>query len=103
MVNNQVASCVVAETLAAMWGRGTEAMDVSSTSMNVGSITAAAIHHGLQSGHHSCIGFAFGSCSGRVPPGGWMLPRKVLFPVETALWAKDLQGMERNKVSRRKI
>ena len=41
-----------------MWGNATEAMDVSSTSMNVGSMTEIAISHGLQSGHQSCSGLS---------------------------------------------
>ena len=56
-MSTHVASSVVAERPPAMCGRATEAMEVSKTSINVGSITAAAINQGLQSGHQSCIGF----------------------------------------------
>jgi hypothetical protein len=52
---------VVAERLPAICGSATEAMAVSSTSINVGSITDAAIRYGLQSGHHDPSGLAFES------------------------------------------
>ena len=48
-----MASSVVEERLPAMWGSATEAMDVSSTSINAGRMTETAISHGLQSGHQS--------------------------------------------------
>ena len=45
-----MASSLVAETLPAMYGNATAAMEVSSTSMNVANITAMAMTHGLVSG-----------------------------------------------------
>ena len=44
-----MASSMLAERLPAMWGSATEAMEVSSTSMKVGRMTARAIIHGLMS------------------------------------------------------
>jgi hypothetical protein len=69
---------VLADRLPAICGSATDAIDVSSTSMKVGSITDAAIHHGLQSGHHSASGFALGS-SGRVVSAGWMREGRACF------------------------
>jgi hypothetical protein len=46
-VSTQVASELVAERLQAMYGSATEAMAVSSTSMNVGSITEQVTSQGL--------------------------------------------------------
>lgn len=56
---------MLAERLPAMWGRMTAAMAVSSTSMKVGRITAAAISQGLQSGHQSAIEVVLAFASGR--------------------------------------
>ena len=46
-VSTHVASSVVAESDPAIYGSATAAIDVSSTSMNVASITAAAISQGF--------------------------------------------------------
>jgi hypothetical protein len=48
-----VASLVDAETLPAMCGNVTEAIEVSSASMKVASITEAAINQGLKLGFQS--------------------------------------------------
>jgi len=52
-VSTQVLSSWPAERLPAMCGRATLAMEVSSTSMNVASVTVTAMIHGLTAGRHS--------------------------------------------------
>jgi hypothetical protein len=52
-VRTHVASSGVAERLPAMCGSETFATAVSSTSMNVASITEIAMSHGLKRGTHS--------------------------------------------------
>src|ERR1035438_7075580 len=56
-VNTQVLSSWPAERLPAIWGSATLAMLVSSTSMNVASVTVRAIIHGLTAGRHSAASF----------------------------------------------
>ena len=46
---------MVDDKFPAMWGSATEAMEVSSTSMNVGTITASAMSQGFALGCH-CSG-----------------------------------------------
>src|ERR1700733_10260481 len=60
-VRTQVLSSTVAERLPAMCGSETLAMLVSSTSMNVASITVAAISQGLTLGVQGTAGFAAGA------------------------------------------
>ena len=52
-MRTQVASSGVADRLPPMWGSATLATEVSSTSMNVPSMTASAMSHGLWLGRHS--------------------------------------------------
>src|ERR1035438_10144223 len=56
-VSTQVLSSVPAERLPAIWGSATLAMLVSSTSMNVASVTVRAMIHGLTAGRHSAVSF----------------------------------------------
>src|ERR1019366_3839587 len=56
-VNTQVLSSSPAERLPAIWGSATLAMLVSSTSMNVASVTVRAIIHGFTAGRHSAASF----------------------------------------------
>src|ERR1022692_2906522 len=56
-VNTHVLSSVPAERLPAIWGNATLAMLVSSTSMNVASVTVRAMIHGLTAGRHSAASF----------------------------------------------
>ena len=55
----------MAERLPAIYGKMTAAIEVSSTSMNVGRITARAMSHGLQSGHQSSMELALGLAGDR--------------------------------------
>src|ERR1700704_2297743 len=56
-VSTHVLSSVPAERLPAMCGSATLAMLVSSTSMNVASVTATAMIHGLTGDRHSAASF----------------------------------------------
>src|SRR5271170_2613427 len=67
-VRTQVLSSTVAERLPAMCGSETLAMLVSSTSMNVASITVAAISQGLTLGVQGTAGFARGASTAATRP-----------------------------------
>jgi len=56
-VSTHVLSSVPADKLPAMCGSATLAMLVSSTSINVASVTASAMIHGLTAGRHSSAAF----------------------------------------------
>src|ERR1039458_9330256 len=56
-VNTHVLSSVPADRLPAIWGKATLAMLVSSTSMNVASVTVSAMIHGLTAGRQASASF----------------------------------------------
>src|ERR1022692_425634 len=56
-VSTHVLSSCPAERLPAIWGNATFAMLVSSTSMNVASVTVSAMTHGLTGDRHSAASF----------------------------------------------
>src|SRR5665213_4500839 len=60
-VSTQAASSWLIERLPAICGSATFAMLVSSTSMNVASVTVMAIAHGLKRGRHSAFAGTIGS------------------------------------------
>src|SRR5690242_21152439 len=64
---------MVADKFPAMWGSATEAMEVSSTSMKVGTITASAMSHGFALGRHCWSGInrecGLGTAGGLGPNG----------------------------------
>ena len=80
-MRTQVASSVVADRLPAMCGSATFATEVSSTSINVASITETAISHGLNVGTHCC---------GGVPPDSSAISAYLTLTVGSA----DIPGHE---------
>src|SRR5580692_3755256 len=69
-VNTHVASSCVAPSPPAICGSATLAIDESSTSINVASVTVIATIHGLIRGRHGCSTVVcFAEASGRGVPG----------------------------------